>query len=63
MTSHKFKVGQNVQMIRPGYDSGRLATFRIVRHLPQERGINQYRIKSIADGGERVAIENELTAG
>jgi hypothetical protein len=63
MTTHKFKVGQDVQMIRPGYDSGRLATFRIVRHLPQERGVNQYRIKSVTDGRERVAIESELTVG
>jgi hypothetical protein len=59
MTSHKFKVGQNVVMIRPGNDSVRQTTFRIVRHLPQERGVNQYRIKSATDGGERVAIESE----
>jgi hypothetical protein len=62
MTSHKFKVGQNVLMIRPGYDAVRHTTFRIVRHLPQERGVNQYRIQSVADGGERVVIESELVS-
>jgi hypothetical protein len=62
MTNHKFKVGQNVLINRPGYDSLRHTAFLVVRHLPQAQGVNQYRIKSVADGRERVVIESELVS-
>lgn len=37
------------------------AVFEVVRILPAERGINQYRLKSTQDGHERVAMEYELS--
>lgn len=37
-----------------------LEQFRIVRLLPVEHGIRQYRIKSVKDGHERVVMESEL---
>ncbi len=58
--THKFKAGQNVMLVPGGYDSKRQTHFQIVRPLPAERGILQYRIKSILDGHERVVVESEL---
>jgi hypothetical protein len=34
--------------------------FEVVRLLPHENGIFQYRIKSVGDGHERVILENEV---
>ena len=36
-------------------------TFKIVRVLPEERGVWQYRVKSVVDGHERVVLETDLT--
>ncbi len=58
MTSRKFKVGQRVSLAQA---QGRPRdTFEIVRVLPFEYGSHHYRIKSVADGHERVAGEGEL---
>lgn len=59
--SHKFKAGQRVTFTPSQYRLNGRATFEIVRILPAERGVNQYRLKSTQDGHERVAQENELT--
>ncbi len=60
--SHKFRTGQKVTLAssRSG-PSDRPGTFEVVRLLPEEHGINHYRLKSIVDGHERVATEGELT--
>jgi hypothetical protein len=61
MTAHKFKVGQKVELLW-----GRVAgpsvpgRFEIVRTLPESAGNNQYRVRSLADGHERVVTEPEL---
>ncbi|HKW55379.1 MAG TPA: hypothetical protein VJO12_16940 [Stellaceae bacterium] len=34
--------------------------FTVVRTLPEERGVWQYRIASLADGHERVVFESDL---
>ena len=61
MSAHKFQVGQDV-VIAPGrYGVLRQETFKVVRLLPQEHGTWQYRIKSMADGHERVVLESELS--
>lgn len=53
--THKFAVGASV-ICALGYRSEK-ALFRVVRHLPDGgRGL-QYRLKSVADGHERVASE------
>jgi hypothetical protein len=59
--THKFKAKQMVTYTPAGAGGAdRNAKFEIVRLLPAERGINQYRLKSILDGHERVALESEL---
>jgi hypothetical protein len=59
---HKFKANQTVTYSPTGFGgSHRNVKFEIVRLLPEEHGINQYRIKSVLDGHERVAMESELS--
>ncbi len=61
MAAHKFKTGQRVTVASNNRDGElRGGTFTIVRLLPEERGVWQYRIKSITDGHERVVLENDL---
>ena len=62
--THKFKTAQMVTY-SPAELGGadRNVKFEIVRLLPAERGIYQYRLKSIVDGHERVALESELSDG
>jgi hypothetical protein len=61
MTAHKFKIGQRVTL-----GSKRLSlwggTFEVARQMPEENGIFQYRIRSVADGHERVVLESELSS-
>ena len=61
MTVHRFKAGQQVTVAahRPSGVAG--GTFKIIRVLPEERGVWQYRVKSVADGHERVVLESDLT--
>jgi hypothetical protein len=61
MPTHKFKVGQRVTVASSGYSRTRSNTFEVVRKLPEERGVFQYRIRSATDGHERVVQESELT--
>jgi hypothetical protein len=58
---HKFKPGQKVMLAPSRYGTIRLLQFQVVRLLPAENGINQYRLKAIGDGHERGAMENELS--
>ncbi|HEY0835496.1 MAG TPA: hypothetical protein VGE72_16455 [Azospirillum sp.] len=61
MIAPKFHVGQLVHFSQKGL--GRTqphGDFRIERLLPIEQGELQYRIKSVADGRERVVRETEL---
>jgi hypothetical protein len=62
MDTHKFKMGQRVT-VAPNNRGGawRGGTFTVVRPLPEERGVWQYRVKSVTDGHERVVSENDLT--
>ena len=60
MKDHKFKIGQRVTLGAEPFDPGRQTRFEVVRLLPTEHWINRYRIKSLWDGHERVAMENEL---
>jgi hypothetical protein len=38
----------------------RIGEFEVVRLMPSERGINQYRIRSLVDGHEWMVTEGEL---
>jgi hypothetical protein len=60
--SHKFKIKQTVTYAPAQMGStDHRARFEIVRLLPEEHGVNHYRLKSILDGHERVAMESELS--
>ena len=58
--SHKFAIGQNVVMKQRSVHQTPTDTFAIVRLLPAENGNPQYRIRSLRDGHERVAVESQL---
>ena len=60
MELHKFKSGQSVEFVTSDLRLKPLGVFKIVRVMPSERGIRQYRIKSVMDGHERVAMEGDL---
>lgn len=59
--AHKFKLRQLVTLAPAGSGTGRNVKFEVVRLLPEEHGINHYRIKSLLDGHERVVTESELS--
>lgn len=58
--SHKYKTGQTVRVVPKTYETAPKGSFRIVRTLPTEHGVKQYRIQSTTDGHERVVSEAEL---
>ncbi len=64
MTAHKFAVGQSVRFSPDRQDRQQLSPsqsrFKVVRLLPDAANILQYRVKSQADGHERVVREDQL---
>lgn len=60
MTLHKFKIGQSVEFVASTLRLKPLGVFKVVRVMPSERGILQYRIKSVMDGHERMVMESDL---
>ena len=61
-TAHKFRLGQTVTVVPPRQQDAKITgAFTIVRILPAEHGNNQYRIKAIADGHERVVTEGQMS--
>lgn len=60
MERHKFKVGQSVEFTASALHPKPLGSFKIVKIMPSERGVLQYRIKSVMDGHERMVLESEL---
>ncbi len=61
MISHKYKVGRMVEFLPSSARLTPLGRFEILRALPIEHGIAQYRIKSLKDGHQRVAMESDLS--
>jgi hypothetical protein len=63
MASHKFKVGQSVRFTprKMALPAGAQA-YTILRVLPAEGGEYHYRIKSVYEHFERMALESELSA-
>jgi hypothetical protein len=62
MATHKFVVGQTVRF-SPDRDQEhaiKSGLFKIVRLLPETGSVLQYRVKSEADGHERVVREDQL---
>lgn len=60
MAAHRFKTGQSVRIAQSAFHAASGGLFEIVRLMPQERGINHYRIKASVGGQERVVAEDEL---
>ena len=62
MPVHKFKVGQSVRF-RPRKMTlpAGAQVYTIVRALPAEGGEYHYRIKSVYESFERMAVESELS--
>jgi hypothetical protein len=58
--AHRFHPGETVTLAPNRYGQNRNGRFKVVRLLPEEHGINHYRLKSVTDGHERVASEDEL---
>jgi hypothetical protein len=58
--AHKFHAGQTVTLVSNRYGANHQKQFKIVQLLPEEHGLNHYRLKSVIDGHERIATENEL---
>ena len=61
MASHKYEAGRIVQFVPNELRLSPLGQFEIVWVLPIEHGVAQYRIKSLKDGHQRVAMESDLT--
>lgn len=61
MLPHKFKIGRTVEFVPSDLRLSPPGRFEILRALPIEHGIAQYRIKSLKDGHQRVAMESDLT--
>ncbi len=59
-STHKFKLGQSVQLLANEARLKPLGTFEVIRILPTEHGHRQYRIRSLIDRHERVVMEVEL---
>ena len=60
MLSHKFHVGQLVQLIPSINRNVPGGSYEIIRKLPESRGEFEYRIKSMNEPHERVVRESEL---
>jgi hypothetical protein len=61
MLCHKFKIGRMVEFVPSDLRLTPLGRFEILFRLPIESGVAQYRIKSLKDGHQRVAMESDLT--
>jgi len=61
LEAHKFAVGQillfSPSAVEPVTARG---AYSVVRLMPPDNGDNQYRLKSVADGHERVVRESQL---
>jgi hypothetical protein len=61
MAAHKYRTGQSVQFSPHRHEDGSArGVYTIVRLLPEEGTVPQYRIKAKTDGRERVVREDQL---
>lgn len=57
---HKFKVGQSVHLSASGFNRHASGIYKVVAHLPEERGDAQYRIQNTVGTQQRVVWESQL---
>ena len=66
METHRYRIGQTVRFVKESRSSsiGGMpnGNFRVVGLLPEYHGSNQYRVQSISDGHQRVAVEGEIAS-
>jgi hypothetical protein len=61
MSEHKFWVGQTVLFLPDrNQQVAARGSFKVVRLLPEQASVLQYRVKSQLDGHERVVREDQL---
>jgi hypothetical protein len=60
--THKFKIGQTVELIQSTFRSAAKGDYEIVSLRPADGGNPQYRIKSRSESHERVVSESDLIA-
>jgi len=61
MSEHKFRIGQAVEIVPSRrFDRPTGGRYTIVRLLPAESNMPQYRIRNATDGRERVVHEGEI---
>lgn len=62
MSAHKYTAGQSVRFSpHRNEDGSARGVYTIVRQLPEEASVPQYRIKAKLDGRERVVREDQLS--
>ncbi len=59
---HKFRIGQRVVFSEARLDRGTIGVYRVVAHLPDDQGEQQYRIESADRMHVRVAQESQLAS-
>ena len=60
MATHKFRVGEKVQLLAGQVRFATAEVFEIVQELPESDGEYQYKIKSLDEPHLRVAKESQL---
>jgi hypothetical protein len=58
--THKFKVGQTVDLIPSTFRSAAKGSYEIIGLRPVEDGKTEYRVKSKSEAHERVVAESDL---
>lgn len=58
---HRFAIGQTVYLSTTALRPAASGTYEIVRLLPVELGVPQYRVKSKSETHERLVRETELS--
>ena len=59
---HKFKIGQNVDLITSTARSAASGRYEIISLRPADGGDPQYRVKSKSESHERVVSESDLVS-
>ncbi len=61
MKDHKFKVGQFVRVAAPKFLGTPQGRYEVLRLMPPVGNQNQYRVRSVENGVERMVKEEDLS--
>lgn len=61
MKEHKFKVGQFVRVAAPKFLGTPRGRYEVLRLMPPAGNQNQYRVRSVENGVERMVKEEDLS--